>query len=319
MIMGEKNTTEAKKGPLSRIFYNTVGRKLGNIRLGDILLSAGLITQDQLDTALTTQRDGQGEQLGQILVRQGALSAAQLYRKLAEQWCLKAATLGMGLMMSVGAPLTAHAAGSSGSLASTFQVASAGTLSHTITPQSPRMHYPELFGYHEIRSNNIQPFTKWTGMLTRFSEELTTDENTPVVKDWKNELDKLKDKPLSEQIRAVNNYVNQVRYVSDIDNYGKSDYWATPIQFFKRGGDCEDYAIAKYASLRALGVPNKRLRIAIVEDEVEHLAHAILVVYTDHGAEILDNQNKHVEPASDVTRYKPIFSINRTSWWLHKA
>ena len=54
--------------------------------------------------------------------------------------------------------------------------------------------------------------------------------------------------------RAVNRFVNGWAYRADADNYGRSDYWATPLEFFRRSGDCEDYVIAKYRSLRLLGL-----------------------------------------------------------------
>ena len=54
----------------------------------------------------------------------------------------------------------------------------------------------------------------------------------------------------AEQLAAVNRFVNQWPYRTDADNYGRSDYWATPLEFFRRSGDCEDYVIAKYRSLR---------------------------------------------------------------------
>jgi predicted transglutaminase-like cysteine proteinase len=111
--------------------------------------------------------------------------------------------------------------------------------------------------------------------------------------------------------------MNAKRYVSDSDNYGQTDYWATPIEFFQRGGDCEDYAIAKYTALRMLGVPENRLRIAIVQDMQKNIPHAVLIVYTDQGAMVLDNQIKSTISADNVRHYKPIFSINQDAWWLH--
>ncbi|MCB1839662.1 MAG: transglutaminase-like cysteine peptidase, partial [Alphaproteobacteria bacterium] len=81
-----------------------------------------------------------------------------------------------------------------------------------------------------------------------------------------------------------------------------------------------DFAIAKYVALRALGVEEARLRIAIVHDKLKNIPHAILVVYTSEGALILDNQNKEVLNSDALrTRYRPIFSINREYWWLHTA
>ena len=70
--------------------------------------------------------------------------------------------------------------------------------------------------------------------------------------------------------------------------------------------------------MRALGYSADQLRIAIVQDKIKNIPHAILIVYTDEGPFILDNQNKQVESAAAVTRYQPIFSLNSTSWWLHK-
>jgi predicted transglutaminase-like cysteine proteinase len=68
-----------------------------------------------------------------------------------------------------------------------------------------------------------------------------------------------------------------------------------------------------------LGVPEERLRVAIVHDNLKNIAHAILIVYTDGGAIILDNQEKSVLDGQRAGRYRPIYSINRTAWWLHTA
>ena len=90
-------------------------------------------------------------------------------------------------------------------------------------------------------------------------------------------------------------------------------------EFFKRGaGDCEDFAIAKYMMLRAYGVPEERLRLAIVNDTKKGIHHAILIVYTDRGPIFLDNQIKDTLYTASSNRYVPIFSINGSSWWLHE-
>jgi predicted transglutaminase-like cysteine proteinase len=137
------------------------------------------------------------------------------------------------------------------------------------------------------------------------------------MNDWKRDLMAYQGLPLREMAERVNTLVNKTQYIEDTQNYGQSDYWATPIEFFTRGGDCEDFAIAKYVSLRALGVPENRMRIAIVQDLQKNIPHAVLIVYADEGAVVLDNQNKRVVAANAINHYKPIFSINRTAWWLH--
>jgi predicted transglutaminase-like cysteine proteinase len=137
------------------------------------------------------------------------------------------------------------------------------------------------------------------------------------MENFKAQLASLQGLPMNKMIAGVNDVVNRIRYVNDNQIYGKNDYWATPMEFIANGGDCEDYAITKYTALRALGVPEDRLRVAIVQDLQKNVPHAILIVYTDNGALILDNQIKTVVNAERISHYKPIFSINRNAWWLH--
>ncbi len=58
--------------------------KLKKIRLGDLLVQHGKISQEQLEAALQTQKDS-GKKLGQILVDQGLIDETSLLRFVAEQ------------------------------------------------------------------------------------------------------------------------------------------------------------------------------------------------------------------------------------------
>lgn len=99
-------------------------------------------------------------------------------------------------------------------------------------------------------------------------------------------------------------------------NWNKSDYWETPEELFARGGDCEDFAIAKYAWLRFIGVAEERLRIAIVYDRIRNIPHAVLVIYINSEALVLDNQVREIRESTATNRYRMIYSINRLGWWL---
>lgn len=84
------------------------------------------------------------------------------------------------------------------------------------------------------------------------------------IDDW--EL--LLKKPATGNIQATSNRVNQffnsrIRFVDDMTVLGQEDYWATPVEALRKkgAGDCEDYALAKYFTLRELGVPASQLRI----------------------------------------------------------
>lgn len=180
--------------------------------------------------------------------------------------------------------------------------------------------YPALFGSGETSSSQLAAFTKWSDMFARFEQQLMAHggQIAPEIAALQADLKEIDGQSLASMARAVNRLMNARPYITDDRNWGMTDYWETPLEFLQRGGDCEDFAIAKYTALRMLGVSEQRLRIAVVQDTFKNIPHAVLVVYTDEGTLILDNQNKKALNGDEAGRYRPIFSINRQAWWLHK-
>ena len=174
-----------------------------------------------------------------------------------------------------------------------------------------------LFGVSGTRHTDLSPFTKWTSFFERMSNEFTPQRDKPAVKNWIQFLASIRHNSVSEKITAVNDYMNQIAFLDDKQNYGQSDYWATPMDFLQRGGDCEDYALAKYMSLKALGVSTDHMRLAVVYDDVMSAPHAVLIVYDNGHANVLDNQNPIISDSAMLTRYKPIYSISQNAWWRH--
>jgi len=285
-----------------------ISKNLKSYKIGDLLVNSGLITQEQLLEALAEQKLT-GHKLGAILLKQNAISATQLYRRLALQYSYKIIALFLGtLVMFTSFGSSAFA----GYLGSEYHVSRSAMNSAN--------SYPKLFGSKEVKSNDISAFTKWISMISRYDEQLNSaDANTPNVKAWKEMVDGAKSLSDNEKIEAVNSFINKFRYIEDNKNYGKSDYWATPIEFLSKGGDCEDFAIAKYVSLKALGFKDEQLRIAIVDDKLKGISHAILVVYNGGDSLVLDNQSKDIKSSTSVSYYKPIFSINTDAWWMHSV
>jgi predicted transglutaminase-like cysteine proteinase len=185
---------------------------------------------------------------------------------------------------------------------------------------------PGLFGSQEFRSPDLRPFPKWTGVMARHLTSLgkiapacsRNQFGHCAPESWNEFLATLKGKSPRAQLDAVNAAMNRARYITDLVNWATQDYWATPSEFFWKDGDCEDYAIAKYLSLKALGFPQEALRVAVVQDLNLKIPHAILVVYLDGKALLLDNQISTVIEAERVRHYRPIFSLNETAWWLHR-
>jgi predicted transglutaminase-like cysteine proteinase len=186
--------------------------------------------------------------------------------------------------------------------------------------------YPPLFGTREVRSASLGPFQKWTGVLARQMEERPLYDgpctsrrfNRCHLQEWRQLLLDIAAKDPIAQLEAVNTFMNRAPYVTDPVNYGVPDYWATPLQFMNKDGDCEDYAIAKFVSLRQLGFRNGQMRVVVLDDLNLGVAHAILVVYLDGRAFVLDNQIAQVVPAEIIRHYRPVYSINEDAWWLHR-
>lgn len=125
-----------------------------------------------------------------------------------------------------------------------------------------------------------------------------------------------------EKLERVNRFFNSsIRFVSDVELWGVQDYWATPIELLSRGaGDCEDFAIAKYFTLRAMGIPDEKLRITYVKSIQHNIHHMVLTYYATPEAEpvVLDNLIDSVSPASRRTDLMPIFTFNGTGLWTAK-
>jgi predicted transglutaminase-like cysteine proteinase len=176
------------------------------------------------------------------------------------------------------------------------------------------------------RSSNISPFTKWTGMMERRDREIRLPDSDcgktrfhPCsVAQWREMLDDIESKPLRQKLEYINNWSNEHPYIEDSINWGMEDFWETPYQFMAISGDCEDYAISKYYSLRASGVSPDKLRIIIVQDlNLGGIIHAILGVYDGGDLYILDNQIKQVTPALKIFHYRPVYGINEDAWWSY--
>lgn len=128
--------------------------------------------------------------------------------------------------------------------------------------------------------------------------------------------------PVDRQLQLVNSFFNRVRFVSDIRHWGEEDYWATPIELLTtNGGDCEDFSIAKYLTLRAMGVPDDELRIIYVKALELNQAHMVLAWYKTPDADplILDNLINDIRPASQRKDLEPVYSFNGEGLWLNQS
>ena len=155
----------------------------------------------------------------------------------------------------------------------------------------------------------------------RYGEEAQKD-----IQDLQQLVSQLKTRSDAEKLKRINDFFNnKVTFADDIDVWGKSDYWSTPLESIGRqAGDCEDFSIAKYIFLKAVNIPNNKLRLTYVKATLNNngqrtsVAHMVLSYYATPQAEplILDNLNTEIYPASARKDLSPIFSFNDKGLWV---
>lgn len=134
---------------------------------------------------------------------------------------------------------------------------------------------------------------------------------------WENFKSKAPMNNKMELLRYVNAFWNTWPYVEDIVNWKQEDYWEIPAEFLKKSGDCEDYSIIKYFTLKELGVAPESMRIVVVRDTIRNFAHAVLAVYVNDDAFILDNLSNSVLSHTKLRQYSPQYSVNEFGRWAH--
>ena len=144
--------------------------------------------------------------------------------------------------------------------------------------------------------------------------------NVPRFNRWRNLVQSITDAPDADRLKKVNDFFNrEIQFGEDIVVWGQNDYWATPLESLGKGaGDCEDYVIAKYFTLRESGVTPEKLRLIYVRVQTGSgggappQAHMVLAYYAQPDAEplVLDNLIGQIRPASRRPDLLPVFSFN---------
>jgi predicted transglutaminase-like cysteine proteinase len=180
----------------------------------------------------------------------------------------------------------------------------------------PPAAYPALFDSQELVLGNPLRFLPKAQALI---DALNQPAGEGDLADWDALIDGLAGADAMTRIEEVNRFVNDVPYVDDRRNWGVADRWAAPAEFFAQGGDCEDFALAKFVSLYRLGFNVARLRMVLAKDQRKRLDHCFLAVYLGERAYVLDNQIKTVTPHEAISHYRPLCSFNDHRLWMHRS
>ena len=122
------------------------------------------------------------------------------------------------------------------------------------------------------------------------------------------------------RIGEINRAVNlSIAAASDKIQYGVEDRWASPLTTFTSGrGDCEDYALAKYAALRAVGFDDSDLRLLIVPLPASQTDHAVLSVRHEGRWLVLDNRRFAMLDVAYLDAV-PLFALRQDDRPLHST
>ncbi|MFB9865817.1 transglutaminase-like cysteine peptidase [Vreelandella sulfidaeris] len=159
--------------------------------------------------------------------------------------------------------------------------------------------------------------------LRQSMQQLYGQPGLAVLEEWFALLQQLQLQDVQSQLRGVNDFFNRrIRWVDDVTVWGQEDYWATPLEAMGKGqGDCEDYSIAKYITLKQLGIASQYLRMIYVRARLGRSqitqAHMVLGYYSTPNAEplVLDNIIPSITPASQRPDLDPLFSFNSEGLW----
>lgn len=178
----------------------------------------------------------------------------------------------------------------------------------------------EPFGLFVFRAPEGLLWTKWRAISEAMAAEREQLEHCRIFReacsapadrfvDIVDTVRSLSDRARIDRVNAVVN--NAVRYVSDYAQHGVADRWTAPLATFAAGqGDCEDYAIAKYALLREAGVAENDLRLLLVKDRAVRQDHAVLAVRLDARWLVLDNRRDTPIETADLRHFVPLFTLD---------
>jgi predicted transglutaminase-like cysteine proteinase len=189
-------------------------------------------------------------------------------------------------------------------------------------PASPPPRGEEPFGMSAFRAPEGVLWTKWRGVERAMESEAATIARcdrepetcpSPAALRFLSLVEAAREETGPARLEAVSHAINaRIRYTSDMAQHGVVDLWSAPLATLASGrGDCEDYAIAKYAVLRAAGVAPENLRIVLLRDTASREDHAVLAAREDGRWFILDNRRAGFYQDTALAHYMPLFALGQ--------
>lgn len=213
--------------------------------------------------------------------------------------------------------------------APTWDEQPAADQSETAPPESPACPLV-LSGYSPVCMGPNLPEVQhirdaWESVLVRHDPETVYGSRIslltpPVLQQWRNLAAMMPKLAPQQKLQYINGFYNNWPSAKDSVNYGEEEYWATPLEFLDKGGDCEDYAVVKYLALRYFSWPAEDLWILLVENKKDGEKHAVLAARDRDRIFILDNLSRPayllIPEMAYMKTFTPLFAVNETGLWM---
>lgn len=141
------------------------------------------------------------------------------------------------------------------------------------------------------------------------------------VQSWRQLIEANKSQQVPAKLEMTNRFFNRLVFEDDSVHWGMDDYWATPVETLAtNGGDCEDFSVGKYFTLKELGVDDQCLRLTYVKALTLNKAHMVLTYQCNNSQEplVLDNIVTEIMASPDRSDLLPVYSFNANGLWLAK-
>lgn len=167
-------------------------------------------------------------------------------------------------------------------------------------------------------SDGIDNLPKWDRIINFYEMTNLQSPSAEYVEWWKF-IRSLKSMHPAKQIEIVNQEINKYPYKQDNWIYNRTDHWASPSEFLENGGDCEDFAIIKYMTLRRLGFRADQMKIAMVYDIYSGTDHSYLIVEYGKQTFVLDSREQQTSPDVFTKRFQAHYAFNENGIWRYKS
>jgi len=194
-----------------------------------------------------------------------------------------------------------------------FKVSAASALESAARPSNPAIP-----GYRERPVPGGRLPSQWSNVLARHEIQNREAIGAAYADPWRQLLGHFRGRQLDVRLLAdINDAINRLSFVPDPANYGISDRWATPREFLAKGGDCEDFAIAKFLVLRELGYDQLNKKLVVCRHDIRKEAHAVVTCTLHNKIYVLDNLNVKLTEGWPTNLYTAFYGIDEGTWVIY--